>query len=94
MSEHFYPPRWMRRPEAARCVGVSPLKFDRASAQNTDETAVFPDAQVRRGSSFCADDKFEEPKHDEHLRECADAQGVHRQEDDNLDIPEFLRRVA
>jgi hypothetical protein len=28
MTEHLYPPRWMRRAEAARWVGMSPSKFD------------------------------------------------------------------
>jgi hypothetical protein len=28
MTELLYPPRWMRRVEAARWVGMSPSKFD------------------------------------------------------------------
>jgi predicted DNA-binding transcriptional regulator AlpA len=28
MTEPLYPPRWMRRLEAARWVGMSPTKFD------------------------------------------------------------------
>jgi len=28
MTELFYPPRWMRRVEAARWVALSPSKFD------------------------------------------------------------------
>ena len=28
MSEPLYPPRWLRRVEAARWVGMSPSKFD------------------------------------------------------------------
>jgi hypothetical protein len=28
MTEPLYPPRWMRRIEAARWVGMSPTKFD------------------------------------------------------------------
>ena len=28
MSEALYPPRWLRRIEAARWVGMSPSKFD------------------------------------------------------------------
>jgi predicted DNA-binding transcriptional regulator AlpA len=28
MTEQFYPPRWLRRAEAARWVSLSPSKFD------------------------------------------------------------------
>jgi hypothetical protein len=62
--------------------------------QSAKDAAAFSATQTRSQDSFCADEKCEKAKYDEHLRDCADTQGGNRQEGDGLDIPEFLRRVA
>jgi hypothetical protein len=65
-----------------------------AAAQNADETVAFCEPQTRSPRSVCADDQCNNQNNDGHLRGCADARSGYRQEQDSLDNPDPLRRIA
>jgi len=58
------------------------------------ESEQVDDFEPRSPTSDCADEECEKVNNDGHLRGCADGDGWREHEDGDLDIPDFLRRVA